>query len=107
MRAWTSSGGNESTAVCNVVRFKRRAVGSPPAALPEHLIAQVKSRADALNILAKAQCSTAAEHLETALAAAENICARLPAGPAKSQFDLERDRLVEKLNQLRQQIRSL
>lgn len=91
----------------NVFEFKQRAVRSAPAALAEHLVAQEQVRADALNIFAKGQCSTAAEHLETALAAAENICARLPSGSAKSQFELERDRLVEKLNQLRQKIRAL
>ncbi|MBH5403055.1 hypothetical protein HZZ13_35455 [Bradyrhizobium sp. CNPSo 4010] len=90
----------------NVFKFKQRAVQSAPVAAPEHLIAQEQTRADALNI-AKAHCSTAAEHLETALAAAENICARLPSGSAKSQFELERDRLVEKLNQLREKIRAL
>lgn len=97
----------EELAVENVIKFRRREVRSAPVALAEHLIAQVQARADALNIFAKAQCSTAADHLETALAAAENICARLPPGSIKSQFELERDRLVEKLNQLRQQIRAL
>lgn len=96
----------EELAVGNVLEFKQRAVQSAPVALAEHLIAQEQTRADALNI-AKAQCSTAAEHLETALAAAESICTRLPPGSAKSQFELERDRLVEKLNQLREQIRAL
>lgn len=112
MRAWTCSGGGgqyiedltlEELAVGNVFKFKQRAVQSAP----KHLIAQQQTRADALNIFAKAQCSTAAEHLETALAAAENICARLPSGSAKTRFELERDRLVEKLNQLRQKIRAL
>lgn len=97
----------EELAVGNVFKFKQRAVRSAPVALAEHLIAQEQTRADALNIFAKAQCSPAAEHLETALAAAENICARLPSGSAKSQFELERDRLVEKPNQLREQIRTL
>jgi hypothetical protein len=95
--------------VGNLVHFEQRIHRSAFVASDQRSGAKPdrQTLAQALERFAKPRLWSAVEHLETALAVAENIGAGLPAGSAKSQFELERDMLVKNLAQLRERIRDM
>ena len=92
-----------------VVHFKRRTPRAVVVASDQGsgVQAGTQTLAKALNTFAKPRLWTAVERLQTALEAAKDIGARLPAGSAKIQFELERDMLVKNLTRLQQQISDL